>query len=111
MKELKKLLKDNEEVMAKMFFAMEMAEKGVSKALEDNIKMINKIPRDEVFDEDDSEGFILNNEVSSKLGHMSWALMFKGFEKEAKEASKLISEELRKCADKLEEFYSSEKNK
>ena len=111
MKDLKKLLKSNEEAMVKMFFAMEMAEKGVSKVLEDTIKMIDEIPRDEVFDEDDSEGFMLNNVVSSKLDHMSWALMFKGFEKEAKEASKLISEELRKCADKLEEFYSSEKNK
>ena len=109
MKNLKKLLKGNEEAMMKMFFAMEMAEKGVSKALEDTIKMIDKTPRDEVFDEDDSEGLMLNNYVSAKLDHISWALMYKKFEEEAEETSKLIVEELRKLADKLEKFYSSEK--
>lgn len=59
MKDLKKLLEGNEEAMVKMFFAMEMAEKGVSKALEDTIKMIDEIPKDKVFDEEDSDSFML----------------------------------------------------
>ena len=111
MKDLKKLLKDNEEVMMKMFFAMEMSEKGVSKALEDTIKMIDETPRNEIFDEEDSDIFILKQEVDAKLKHISWSLMYKKFEEEAEETSKLIVEELRKLADKLEKFYSSEKNK
>lgn len=109
MEDLKDLLGDNEEDMIKMLSGIEMANKGLVKALQDNIKQLDEAPRDEIFDEDDSEGFILNNEVSAKLDHISWALMFKDFEKESKEASKLISEELRKLADKLEKFYSSEK--
>ena len=111
MKDLKKLLEGNEEVMMKMFFAMEMAEKGVSKALEDTIKTIDEIPRDEIFDEEDSDTFILRQEVDAKLKHISLALMYKKFEEETEETSKIIVKELRKCADKLEKFYSSEKNK
>ena len=112
MKDLKKLLEGNEEVIMKTFFAMEIAEKGVSKALEDNIKMIDEIPRDEVFDEEDSDSFMLRQEVDAKLNHICWALMYKKVEEEEEEeTSKIIVKELRKCADKLEKFYSSEKNK
>ena len=59
MKDLKKLLEGNEQVIMKTFFAIEIAEKGVSKALEDNIKMIDETPRDEIFDEEDSDSFML----------------------------------------------------
>ena len=112
MKDLKKLLEGKEEVIMKMFFAMEMAEKGVSKALEDNIKMIDETPRDEIFDEEDSDSFMLRQEVDAKLKHICWALMYKKIEEEEEEeTSKIIVKELRKCADKLEKFYSNEKNK
>ena len=111
MKDLKKLLEGNEEVMEKIFFAMKIEEKGVSKALEDTIKQIDEIPRDEIFDEGDSDSFILRQEADAKLNHICWALMYKEFEKEAEKTSKIIVEELRKLADKLEKFYSSEKNK
>ena len=111
MKNLKKLLEGNEEVIMKTFFAMEMAEKGVSKALEDNIKMIDETPRDEIFDEEDSDSFMLRQEVDAKLSHICWALMYKKIEEEEEETSKIIVKELRKCADKLEKFYSNEKNK
>ena len=109
MEDLKDLLEGNGEEMIKMFFGMEMAEKGVAKALEDTIKMIDETPRDEIFGEEDSDSSILRQEVDAKLRHMSWALMYKEFDEEAEEASKLIVEELRKLADKLEKFYSSEK--
>lgn len=109
MKDLKKSLEGNEEVIMKMFFAMEMAEKGVSKALEDNIKMIDETPRDEIFDEEDSDSFMLRQEVDAKLSHICWALMYKKVEEEEEETSKIIVKELRKCADKLEKFYSNEK--
>ena len=109
MKDLKKLLEGNEEVMMKMFFAMEMTEKGISKALEDTIKTIDETPRDEIFDEEDSDFFILRQEVDAKLKHISWALMYKKIEEEAEETSKIIVKELRKLADKLEKFYNSEK--
>ena len=111
MKDLKKLLEGNEEVMMKTFFAMKMAEKGVSKALEDTIKMIDETPRNEIFDEEDSDIFILRQEVDAKLKHISWSLMYKKIEEEEEETSKIIVKELRKCADKLEKFYSNEKNK
>lgn len=111
MKNLKKLLEGNEEVMMKMLFAMEMAEKGVSKALEDTIKMIDETPRDEIFDEEVSDSFMLRQEVDAKLNHICWALMYKKVEEEKEETSKIIVKELRKCADKLEKFYSNEKNK
>ena len=111
MKDLKKLLEGNKEAMVKMLFAMEMEEKGVAKSLEDTIKMIDEIPRDEVFDEEDSDSFMLRQEGDAKLNHICWALMYKKVEEEEEETSKIIVKELRKCADKLEKFYSSEKNK
>lgn len=109
MKNLEKLLGGNQDTMLKVIFAMKIAEKGVSKALEDTIKQIDETPRDEIFDEGDSDSFILRQEADAKLCHISYALMYKEFEKEAEKTSKIIVEELRKLADKLEKFYNSEK--
>lgn len=109
MKNLEKLLGGNQDVMIKVIFAMKIAEKGVSKALEDTIKQIDETPREEIFDEGDSDSFILRQEADAKLSHISYALMYKEFEKEAEKTSKLIVKELRKLADKLEKFYNSEK--
>ena len=92
-----------EKEIVKMLYALEMEQKGILKAFKKRISFLEKIYKNDD-DEDYSEIRKLICNVNAILDHISWTLMYKGYEEseEREEVSKLIVEQLRKCADKLE---------
>ena len=92
-----------EEKIVKLSYGLEMEHKGILKAFKKRISFLEKIYKNDD-DEDYSEIRKLICNVNAILDHISWTLMYKGYEEseEREKVSKLIVEQLRKCADKLE---------
>ena len=92
-----------EEKIVKLSYGLEMEQKGILKAFKKRISFLEKIYKNDD-DEDYSEIRKLICNVNAILDHISWTLMYKGYEEseEREKVSKLIVEQLRKCADKLE---------
>ena len=90
----------NEEQLAKFIYAMEMEGKGVVKAFEDTIKMLDDAPIEEIT-EVESESLRIRDLADSKLTWIGWTLMYKDFDNH-KEVVPLLVEQLRKIADELE---------
>lgn len=89
--------------IVKILYGLEIEHEGILKAFKKIISLLEKnVQNDD--DEDCSEIRKLICNVDAILEHISWTLMYKGYEEseEREEVSKLIVEQLRKCADKLE---------
>ena len=92
-----------ERQIVKITYGLEMEYEGILKAFKKRISFLEKMYKNDD-DEDYSEIRKLICNVDAILDHISWTLMYKGYEEseEREEVSKLIVEQLRKCADKLE---------
>ena len=92
-----------EKEIVKISYGLEIEHKGILKAFKERISLLEKMYKNDD-DEDYSEIRKLICNVDAILDHISWTLMYKGYEEseEREEVSKLIVEQLRKCADKLE---------
>ena len=92
-----------EEKIVKITYGLEIEHEGILRAFKKRISFLEKMYKNDD-DEDYSEIRKLICNVDAILNHISWTLMYKGYEEseERKEVSKLIVEQLRKCADKLE---------
>ena len=93
-----------EKQIVKITYGLEMVHEGILNAFKKRISFLEKMYKNDDDDEDYSEIRKLICNVDAILQHISWTLMYKGYEesKEREEVSKLIVEQLRKCADKLE---------
>lgn len=91
-----------EKEIVKLSYGLEIEHKGILKAFKERISLLEKIYKND--DEDYSEIRKLICNVDAILDHISWTLLYKGYEEseEREEVSKLIVEQLRKCADRLE---------
>ena len=92
-----------EKEIVKISYGLEIEHKGILKAFKERISLLEKMYKNDD-DEDYSEIRKLICNVDAILDHISWTLMYKGYEEseEREKVSKLIVEQLRKCADKLE---------
>lgn len=92
-----------EKQIVKITYGLEIEHEGILKAFKKWISFLEKMYKNDD-DEDYSEIKKLICNVDAILNHISWTLMYKGYEEseEREEVSKLIVEQLRKCADKLE---------
>lgn len=97
-----------EEEMLKMVYGLDMIEKGVETALNNNLKGIeihkeNKEYKKEIKKEykKDAPFIFARNIADTKLGFIKWSLMF-GDYKQVKEALPLLIKEIRNIADELE---------
>ena len=92
-----------EKEIVKISYGLEIEHEGILKAFKKRISLLEKMYKNDD-DEDYSEIRKLICNVDAILDHISWTLMYKGYEEseEREEVSKLIVEQLRKCADKLE---------
>lgn len=92
-----------EKQIVKIAYVLEIEHEGILKAFKKKISLLEKMYKNDD-DEDYSEIRKLICNVDAILEHISWTLMYKGYEEseEREEVSKLIVEQLRKCADKLE---------
>ena len=92
-----------EKEIVKISYGLETEHEGILKAFKKRISLLEKMYKNDD-DEDYSEIRKLICNVDAILDHISWTLMYKGYEEseEREEVSKLIVEQLRKCADKLE---------
>lgn len=92
-----------EEQIVKITYGLEMEQEGILKAFKERISLLEEAYKNDD-DEDSSEIEKLRCYVDAILNHISWALMYKGYEEseEREEVSKLMAEQLRKCADELE---------
>ena len=92
-----------EEKIVKITYGLEIEHEGILRAFKKKISFLEKMYKNDD-DEDYSEIRKLICNVDAILNHISWTLMYKGYEEseEREEVSKLIVEQLRKCADKLE---------
>ena len=92
-----------EEQIVKISYGLEIEHEGILKAFKKRISFLEKMYKNDD-DEDCSEIRKLIYNVDAILKHISWTLMHKGYEEseEREEVSKLIVEQLRECADKLE---------
>ena len=92
-----------EKEIVKISYGLEIEHEGILKAFKKRISFLEKMYKNDD-DEDYSEIRKLIYNVDAILNHISWTLMYKGYEEseEREEVSKLIVEQLRKCADKLE---------
>lgn len=92
-----------EKEIVKLAYALEIEHEGILKAFKERISLLEKMYKNDD-DEDYSEIRKLICNVDAILDHISWTLMYKGYKEseEREEVSKLIVEQLRKCADKLE---------
>ena len=92
-----------EKEIVKIAYCLEIEHEGILKAFKKRISFLEKMYKNGD-DEDYSEIRKLIFNVDAILDHISWTLMYKGYEEseEREEVSKLIVEQLRKCADKLE---------
>ena len=92
-----------EKEIVKISYGLEIEHKGILKAFKERISLLEKMYKNDD-DEDYSEIRKLICNVNIILDHISWTLMYKGYEEseEREKVSKLIVEQLRKCADKLE---------
>lgn len=92
-----------EKEIVKISYVLEIEHEGILKAFKKRISLLEKMYKNDD-DEDYSEIRKLIFNVDAILNHISWTLMYKGYEEseEREEVSKLIVEQLRKCADKLE---------
>ena len=90
-----------EKQIVKITYGLEIEHEGILKTFKKRISLLEKMYKN---DDDDSEIRKLICNVDAILNHISWTLMYKGYEEseEREEVSKLIAEQLRKCADKLE---------
>lgn len=90
--------------IVKLAYALEIEHEGILKAFKERISFLEKMYKNDDDYEDYSEIRKLICNVDAILDHISWTLMYKGYEEseEREEVSKLIVEQLRKCADKLE---------
>ena len=91
-----------EKQIVKIAYGLEIVHEGILKAFKKRISFLEEIYKND--DEDYSEIRKLIYNVDAILNHISWTLMYKGYEEseEREEVSKLIVEQLRECADKLE---------
>lgn len=91
-----------EKEIVKISYGLEIKHKGILKAFKERISLLEKMYKND--DEDYSEIRKLICNVDAILDHISWTLMYKEYEEseEREKVSKLIVEQLRKCADKLE---------
>lgn len=92
-----------EKQIVKITYGLEIEHEGILKAFKKWISFLEKMYKNDD-DEDYSEIKKLICNVDAILNHISWTLMYKGYEEseEREEVSKLIVEQLRECADKLE---------
>ena len=92
-----------EKQIVKITYGLEMEHEGILNAFKKRISFLEKMYKNDD-DEDYSEIRKLICNVDAILDHISWTLMYKGYEEseEREEVSKLIVEQLRECADKLE---------
>ena len=92
-----------EKQIVKIAYGLEIEHEGILKAFKKRISFLEKMYKKDD-DEDYSEIGKLICNVDAILEHISWTLMYKGYEEseEREKVSKLIVEQLRKCADKLE---------
>ena len=92
-----------EKQIVKITYGLEIEHEGILKAFKKRISLLEKMYKNDD-DEDYSEIKKLICNVDAILNHISWTLMYKGYEEseEREEVSKLIVEQLRECADKLE---------
>ena len=92
-----------EKQIVKIAYGLEIEHEGILKAFKDRISLLEKIYKNDD-DENSSEIEKLRNYVDAILDHISWTLMYKRYEEseEREEVSKLLVEQLRKCADELE---------
>lgn len=92
-----------EKQIVQIAYALEIEHEGILKAFKKRISLLEKMYKNDDNEDYSEIGKLICN-VDAILDHISWTLMYKGYEEseEREEVSKLIVEQLRKCADKLE---------